>query len=631
MKKNVYLVIICIFTLALCILAGGCNGGRTEHGTPDEDQTADITAHLGQVIQMPFGLDGDKAGYDFTVSDPNVLSVQYVYGYNEFCVADVKCLSVGKATLKVTSETKKKEDWTYQKEWVIEVQEEGLVSSLTGDLITEITVHNSEAELYKDDTTVTYKIKTANTVDHLELIMMDSSDSYTPLYSFEDAKKVRAEDHVYELYTLKIDDASLSDAFVPYASGKHGKAYSASKEAEGEFLIWNIQWNLGNTAVNFVEINAYTEQQQKDCAYVNLNIHYPVFDAAKGMEPVIYAWVRENLDSPMYFEFDTSGLSEEDKKTYFEERRTYTWMEDENTILMHMPRSRTELSAEGTYRIASLDNQKLYDAIFDASPIYRGNFISSYNQYGMLMSLSDSDPANVDRYLQIDEPVLATFFKDSRTDLYYYTIQDETRAVIAYRNGYEIDPNLYPIAYSILERARAVLGEIITDTMTDFEKEQAIYKWMVSYQAQQTKNPSVLSEDDAYYAVKTAYGFLNGYGGDGMGYSGTFYTLCNMAGVACSVVDVYAIEPGETGGAQESYQANHRINLVRIQGEYYFVEPFWFYQKENASEGDYRFLNMTGEKASQYYQWKTVERFGPVECNYSGYLVDEHTGELLKK
>ncbi len=605
---------------------------NSENDSSDSSQTEIIidgeeTAYLGQVIDVFIDYDGEESDLEFSISDPTVINVRYVEQTPSLYLAYIESLSLGESIISITSKVSD----SFRCNYKINVIKEDLVYLNENDLIKDITVENTDGELYKDDTTARYKITTDKSVNKLELIVIDSDDGYTPFYDFNDVLKVREKGNVCEIYSLIIDDTTLSETRIPYETGKNGKIYSATKEETADSIIWTVEWNLGNTAVNFVEINAYGVEDKKESAYANLDIHYPKFDATKGLEPIINTWIKANIDGPLYFEFDYSQLSEEYRHLYFEERLGTVWLDDEIAVLMGLLTSRSEMSENELKKLDDVDNDELYNYMFDASPIYRGHYISDVCQYYMVAPIETMDSEELYKLKQSDEPVLATYFRDFRTYAYYYPITDDIRAVIAYQNGFEIDEKVFPIAHSVLERATAVLDEIITDDMTDFEKEKAIYSWMVSYQSEQTADYSQLSSDELYYATKTAYGFLNGYGGDCMGYSATFFTLCNMVGVDCSVVDVRAINEGEVGGASEGYSANHRINLVRLDGEYYFVEAFWFYQKANDSEGDFRFMNMTSEKASKYYKWKTVELFGPVECDYSTYLVDEHTGELLNK
>lgn len=74
---------------------------------------------------------------------------------------------------------------------------------------------------------------------------------------------------------------------------------------------------------------------------------------------------------------------------------------------------------------------------------------------------------------------------------------------------------------------------------------------------------------------------------------------------------------------------NHRANVIKLDDEYYFVEAFWSWQKTSDDDGTYRYFNMTGEMAAKLYAWLDPECGGPDTFNYTSYLVDPHTGELL--
>lgn len=113
----------------------------------------------------------------------------------------------------------------------------------------------------------------------------------------------------------------------------------------------------------------------------------------------------------------------------------------------------------------------------------------------------------------------------------------------------------------------------MTQKWKHVEKEKAIYDWMIANYNNGLKNDVIFTSDEERYAIiKTAYGLLNGYNGDYMGWSGIFFALCSMTGLDCSTLDVAA----EPGGPVDDYTADHRINLIRLEGEYYFVEVSWF-------------------------------------------------------
>lgn len=70
-----------------------------------------------------------------------------------------------------------------------------------------------------------------------------------------------------------------------------------------------------------------------------------------------------------------------------------------------------------------------------------------------------------------------------------------------------------------------------------------------------------------------------------MAWSDTFYTLCNMAGLEVVTVNVCS---AEVGGVSEAFMPDHRMNVIKINNEYYFVDSFWSWQKVSPNEGTYR-------------------------------------------
>ncbi len=622
MNRLKFFACLIIFTLILTAFVS-CNGAVEE------------SASVGEVVEWPFECEGGVDDLSYEISDTSLAEIIHTTDASEELsrprkIAKVRALGEGEVTITVTSSA----DKGFEKKLALEIKRDPTVIVGEGVLTQEISIENTDAELYTDDTTVTYNITTSKLVDSITLTLFDSTNGYVFLNSFEDARKVLDENTFCVIYSLTVDKDSLTDGtYKTYDSGKNGQRYSSSRTENGDSALWEIKWNVGNSAVKFVEIlatDADTGTNQSSIAH--LNIHYPTISSQKSLEEVVALWVSNNVDGPLYFSLDTSDMTNAQKKIHYDEKMRTDWAEDDVIVLMGLTSPRSfyaELDSPALKRLAATPTKTLYDAMFDASAIYRDNFAQGLMGYAMVSSLDCSNPSNLPT---VNENVLAGNFNYDKTYAFYYPITDEIRAVIAYQNGAQIDKTLFPYAHSILERATEVLNEIIEPDMTDFEKEREIYAWMVKNQQNQIQelDPDA-SAEHRYACTKTAYGFLNGYGGDCMGYSGTFFTLCNMVGVECSTVDASTLENGEVGGPSSSFSANHRFNLVRLDGEYYFVEAFWFYQKNDPSEGDFRFMNMTTENAKNHYVWADDSIFGPPECNYSTYLVDENTCELKNK
>jgi len=494
-----------------------------------------------------------------------------------------------------------------------------------------ITTDKTTAEVYKDDTTVTYTIRTTKDVNDIRLYQVEAlGKNYSTVEEYKSNMEFFQE---IRLNTLMITETTLTDSFVTSEDGF--TRYTATCEEDGEELVWTIRWDLGNTAVKFIRvdaINAKSEEVQSE--YIKLNIHYPVLDYTKGLEEAVYRFVELNLEEPFFFTLNPDTITDaEDYRRYFSLNEAVHIYDDELQILSDTSPSRTELAAadakyeEITYDLLKVSNRDYYRHIMTNSPIYSRGLLDYLAQDAMLFSMYYTTDNTHEHWRAMKRNVLFSHYEEGATFAFYIEITDDMRAIIAYRNGYEIDRNKFPYAYAVLERGTAVLDEIMKDGMTVFEKEHAIYQWMMDNYNAGLKENDLSDINKWYYGVKTAYGLLNGYYADCSGWSATFYTLCNMAGVPCTFVDCM----GQAGGVKDKgFKANHRINLVLLDDEFYFVEVYWFYQKTDSSQGDWRFFNMDTEKAKQYYTWRSEEYFGAPLADGDTYKVDEHTGKLLK-
>ena len=116
----------------------------------------------------------------------------------------------------------------------------------------------------------------------------------------------------------------------------------------------------------------------------------------------------------------------------------------------------------------------------------------------------------------------------------------------------------------ILARCREVLDECVSDGMSDFQKELAIHDWLVEWgEYDQTVY------DDPDHAGREGnrdpYGMLVGGYGICLGYATTFQLLMDLAGVECITVV----------GASFQSTSDHAWNMVRLDGEWYCVDPTW--------------------------------------------------------
>lgn len=629
MKRILAICLACV----LLLLTAGCGTQRensapessgienksTENHVPEKEENAilldAISLPQGEryIGTFPTDVSGDA---EVSVSREGIIElISAEWADEQLYYLDFQGISLGEVTLAI-----KVAGYCY--ELPVTVESEPAVYVTDGELGLDISVDKTDATVYADDTTVTYSVVTAPTVDRL---VFEQLASPSPLYSYNSV--ISGEVSVFTLAELTVDDSTLTDT--PKET-EDKITYTAQKELRDDRLDWTVKLDFGYTAVGILRVSAYDSTAGLvHTGYLHLNIAYPVFDPSAGLESIALYWLERNIDEPLLFTVDTDKLTQ--RQQYISDTYDKAAIFESEAFMMNGIYGNRDYIDEIYYLQSERTNQEYYDLMFDSSPLYHMNTVDMLSQYGLVSVVMSNDPQNAEMYPQFNNKnrLVSNYWMENATYVFYGSISDEIRAVMAYLCGFEIDEETFPYAHSILQRGSEVIAQIIREDMTDFEKEKAIYDWMIeNYQSGLKSSDTLATEKERYCAVKTAYGLLNGYHGDCAGWSGTFFTLCNMAGLDCSTVDVCA-NPGGAVALTDDYEVDHRINLVRLDGEYYFTEVFWFYQKQSAEEGDYRYMNMTTEEAAKHYTWLDEEAFGPVVCNYTTFLVDANTGNLL--
>ncbi len=154
------------------------------------------------------------------------------------------------------------------------------------------------------------------------------------------------------------------------------------------------------------------------------------------------------------------------------------------------------------------------------------------------------------------------------------------------------DSQLSPYEKSIYDSAKSVLELIIFDGMSEFEKEVAIYEWIlqnVTYDWSYT-NPLQETTRDSY----TPYGGLINHSAVCLGYATTFQLLTELAGIeSLTVVG--------TGRGKD-----HGWNMIQLNGEWFCVDITWdvpYYNPEKRNL-ELRFFNTTSDyMAKTGHQW----------------------------
>ena len=168
------------------------------------------------------------------------------------------------------------------------------------------------------------------------------------------------------------------------------------------------------------------------------------------------------------------------------------------------------------------------------------------------------------------------------------TIYDTSAILAAWRGGNTA--SLSENDAVTLSAAAGILGEVLTDGMTDLEKERAIYRWLCV---------NVVYDPTHYDAQKETpresyepYGALVNRTAVCLGFATGFRLLMDMADVECITV---------VGAAFQSRE-DHAWNEVKLNGRWYCVDATW---DAGMDDPDYwSYFNVTSDwMADTDHQW----------------------------
>lgn len=146
---------------------------------------------------------------------------------------------------------------------------------------------------------------------------------------------------------------------------------------------------------------------------------------------------------------------------------------------------------------------------------------------------------------------------------------------------------------AVYDAAEKVLEAELKEGMSDYEKERALYKWLVNHVDYDWRHQDVMVETPR--ESFTPYGGLVNHTAVCLGYATSFQLLMDMAGVECITV---------VGAAFES-TGDHAWNMVRLHGDWYCVDVTW---DANGREQlgffyRWRYFNITSDKMADQHQW----------------------------
>lgn len=172
-----------------------------------------------------------------------------------------------------------------------------------------------------------------------------------------------------------------------------------------------------------------------------------------------------------------------------------------------------------------------------------------------------------------------------------YVIRATTNISDAYKSG--SSSGLSDKDKETLDMASAVLKEIITEGMSDYEKELAVYDWMTHNLA--FDSGSLLVVPDTQADCDNPYGVLKHHNAVCVGYATTFRLFMQMLDIECMVVHDSSL--------------SHSWDLIKLDGEWYHTD---IYSDEGA--GNYAHFNLSDNIQGSNWDWN--REFFPAAAGY---------------
>ena len=115
----------------------------------------------------------------------------------------------------------------------------------------------------------------------------------------------------------------------------------------------------------------------------------------------------------------------------------------------------------------------------------------------------------------------------------------------------------------VYERCVELIDQLISEDMSDFEKEWAVYSWLVDHVEYDYRHqdPFQTTPRDSF----RPYGALVNGTAVCLGYATTFQLFMDLLGIECITIV----------GAAFSSTADHAWNMVKLNGEWYCVDATW--------------------------------------------------------
>ena len=136
-----------------------------------------------------------------------------------------------------------------------------------------------------------------------------------------------------------------------------------------------------------------------------------------------------------------------------------------------------------------------------------------------------------------------------------HEIYDDSAVIEAYKTG---NPDkLNAKDRFVYDKMVEVIDEVITDDMTDYEKEKAIYDWQVKWISYSSDNLNPIT--DGQSETHTPYGVFRTHNAICVGNTTTFKLFMDALGIPCVII--HSTQNGE-----------HAWDVVQLDGEWYHVD-----------------------------------------------------------
>lgn len=163
-----------------------------------------------------------------------------------------------------------------------------------------------------------------------------------------------------------------------------------------------------------------------------------------------------------------------------------------------------------------------------------------------------------------------------------YTIKSTKQISDAYKSG--DSSKLSEKDEETLEMAKAVLGKIITDGMSDYDKELAVYQWMTANIGFDDGSLEVIPDTDSDCA--NPYGVLKYHNAVCVGYATTFRLFMQMMSIDCMVV--------------HNSERSHSWDLVKLDGHWYHTDIY-----SDSPDGNFSHFNISDDVMINSQDWNT--------------------------